>query len=189
MNINLLPWREAMRKRWWRSNLYWATALALLSLLIACDCRQRLVFSIQQLQANQRVVKQRLNSLQVTTQELLDLNQQYNDMAQRVARFEQLLLLQHSLLQLLRDLPEWFGDGIYLTHLRTQAEHIYCAGYAESSQPISHLLHALNAHPCIRAVGLPHVKMNALRQQAFNLKITLGFGKDHHDGQLSHDNA
>lgn len=135
--INLLPWREAERKR--RRQEFGIGVLAAIILAVVIG----LMFSWQmqaaidaQDERNQRL-KTEIQKLDKQIEEINSLDQQKQ---QLVARMEVIQQLQHSrpeavhlMDQLVRTLPE----GVYLTSVKQTGRRIQLKGIAQSSTRVS----------------------------------------------------
>ncbi len=164
--INLLPHREASRKR--RKESFYATlgAAALLGGLIAVGAYVWYQAQISNQQAKNAYLQSAITKLEGEIKEIATLQSEITALRARQQAVEDLQgdrnLPVHLLNELVRELP----DGVYLTSMKQENQTVTLQGMAQSNERVSELLRNLgNKSPWL-------VKPELVEITAANVNLT-----------------
>lgn len=143
--INLLPWREAERKRK-RQEFGAAFALALVvAAVIALGVRMQMQSAIDQQHARNQYLKDEIANLDKQITEILDLEQQKERLLARMQVIEQLERSRPEIVHVFDQLVKTTPDGIYLTSVKQTDRRIQIKGVAQSSTRVASYMRNLDA--------------------------------------------
>jgi type IV pilus assembly protein PilN len=144
--INLLPHREAARKRR-RDNFHAALGAAvLLGLLIAVVAFAGYQSRIADQQASNGYLQAEIGALDAKIQEISSLQAEIAALRSRQQAVEDLQGDRNLPVQLLNELARQLPDGVYLTSLRQDNQRVTLQGSAQSNERVSELLRNLASH-------------------------------------------
>lgn len=143
--INLLPWREAERKRK-RQEFGAAFALALVvAAIIAFGVRMQMQSAIDEQHARNQYLKDEIANLDKQITEILDLEQQKERLLARMQVIEQLERSRPEIVHVFDQLVKTTPDGIYLTSVKQTDRRIQIKGIAQSSTRVASYMRNLDA--------------------------------------------
>jgi type IV pilus assembly protein PilN len=143
--INLLPWREAERKRK-RQEFGAAFALALVvAAVIAFGVRMQMQSAIDEQHARNQYLKDEIANLDKQITEILDLEQQKERLLARMQVIEQLERSRPEIVHVFDQLVKTTPDGIYLTSIKQTDRRIQIKGIAQSSTRVASYMRNLDA--------------------------------------------
>ena len=143
--INLLPWREAERKRK-RQEFGAAFALALVvAAVIAFGVRMQMQSAIDEQHARNQYLKDEIANLDKQITEILDLEQQKERLLARMQVIEQLERSRPEIVHVFDQLVKTTPDGIYLTSVKQTDRRIQIKGMAQSSTRVASYMRNLDA--------------------------------------------
>jgi type IV pilus assembly protein PilN len=135
--INLLPWREAERKRK-RQEFGAAFALALVvAAVIAFGVRMQMQSTIDEQHARNQYLKDEIAALDKQITEILDLEQRKARLLARMQVIEQLERSRPEIVHVFDQLVKTTPDGIYLTSIKQTDRRIQIKGVAQSSTRVA----------------------------------------------------
>jgi type IV pilus assembly protein PilN len=135
--INLLPWREAERKRK-RQEFGAAFALALIVAgVIAFGVRLQMQSAIDEQHARNQYLKDEIAALDKQITEILDLEQKKQRLLARMQVIEQLERSRPEIVHVFDQLVRTTPDGIYLTSVKQTERRIQIKGLAQSSTRVA----------------------------------------------------
>jgi type IV pilus assembly protein PilN len=135
--INLIPWREAERKRK-RQEFGAAFALALIvAAVLAFGVRMQMQSAIDEQYARNQYLKDEIANLDKQITEILDLEQQKQRLLARMQVIEQLERSRPEIVHVFDQLVRTTPDGVYLTLVRQNDRRIQIRGVAQSSTRVA----------------------------------------------------
>jgi len=180
--INLLPHREAARKR--RREGFQATmmASALVGLLVAGLIYWVLQTLIADQQAKNGVLKSEIQVLEGQIKEIANIEEEIAALRARQKAVEDLQADRNLPVHLLTELVKQLPDGVYITTLKQTNQSIALQGVAQSNERISELLRNLSnntpwlSKPELVEIVATNVNLSARdvrRVASFNLRFQL----------------
>lgn len=138
--INLLPHREAARKR--RREAYQATmvASALLGLVIAGLIYWWFQMMISDQQDRNALLKREITVLEGQIKEIATLEGEITALRARQKAVEDLQSDRNLPVHLLNELVRQLPDGVYITSLKQEGEMVTMQGMAQSNERVSEML-------------------------------------------------
>ena len=142
--INLLPHREAARKR--RRETYQAAMLgaAMAGLLIAGAIYWWFQMMIENQQANNNFLQSEIRVLEDQIKEIATIEEEIAALRARQKAVEDLQADRNLPVHLLSELVEQLPDGVYITMLKQTNQTVEMKGMAQSNERVSELLRNLS---------------------------------------------
>jgi type IV pilus assembly protein PilN len=143
--INLLPWREAERKRK-RQEFGAAFALALVvAAVIAFGVRMQMQSTIDEQHARNQYLKDEIAALDKQITEILDLEQKKARLLARMQVIEQLERSRPEIVHVFDQIVKTTPDGIHLTSIKQTNRRLQIKGLAQSSTRVASYMRNLDA--------------------------------------------
>jgi type IV pilus assembly protein PilN len=156
--INLLPWRQAQAERRRKYFLVFLLAFACVALAAVWLADQVIDQAI-----DRQVTRNNHLNKEVTIQDsriktIDDLQEQSQQLAQRMKVVQDLHESRSASAQLLDQLARAVPDGVHLHEVVAKGDTVSVSGSAESSQDIAQLMRRLDASEGAHATRLQHVR-------------------------------
>ena len=135
--INLVPWREAERKRKRQEFGVGAVGALLFAALIAFAVNWQMQSSIDDQNYRNQYLKTQIADLDKQIAEILDLEQQKQRLQARIQVIEQLELSRPEIVHVFDQLVRTTPEGIYLTSVKQTSRKIELKGLAQSSTRVA----------------------------------------------------
>ena len=141
--INLLPHREAARKR--RREVFHATlfASALVGLVIAGSIYWWLQILISEQQGKNRFLQQEIAVLENQIKEIATIEEEISALTARQKAVENLQSDRNMHVHLLNELVRQLPDGVYISSFKQTNRSVVMQGMAQSNERVSELLRNL----------------------------------------------
>ena len=193
--INLLPHREATRKR--RREAFQVTMFAsfLLGLLIAGAIYWVFQNKIAEQQSKNAFLKSEIQVLEIQIKEIATLEEEIASLRARQKAVEDLQSDRNLPVHLLNELVKQLPDGVYITSLKQTDQSVVMQGMAQSNERVSEMLRNLsNNTPWLSKPELVEIVASNLalsardqrRVSTFNLRFQLVRASD---SQKTQENA
>jgi type IV pilus assembly protein PilN len=135
--INLLPWREAERKRKRQEFILGAGAALFLAAVVYGVVNWQMQSAIDQQMSRNQYLNDQIKELDKQIAEILDLEQQKARLQARIQVIEQLELSRPEIVHVFDQLVRTTPDGIYLTSVKQTDRKIELKGFAQSSTRVA----------------------------------------------------
>lgn len=135
--INLLPWREAERKRKRQEFGVGAAAALFLAVLVYFAVSWQMQSAIDEQMARNQYLNDQIAELDKQIAEILDLEAQKTRLQARITVIEQLELSRPEIVHVFDQLVRTAPDGIYLTAVKQTDRKISIKGVAQSSTRVA----------------------------------------------------
>lgn len=135
--INLVPWREAERKRKRQEFGVGAVAAVLLAGVIAFAVNWQMQSAVDNQNERNQYLKDEIAKLDKQITEILDLEQQKQRLLARMQVIEQLERSRPEIVHVFDQLARTIPDGIHLTSLKQTDRRIQLKGLAQSSTRVA----------------------------------------------------
>lgn len=180
--INLLPHREAARKR--RREAFQATMLAsfLVGLLISVLIYTWFQGLVADQQEKNNYLTQEIKSLEVQIKEIASLEEEITALQARQKAVEDLQSDRNLPVHLFTELVNQLPDGVYITSIKQADQAITMQGMAQSNERVSEMLRNLSnntpwlAKPELVEIVASNLSLSARDQRrvaTFNLRFQL----------------
>lgn len=147
--INLLPHREAARKR--RRELFYAAlgASAFAGALVAGGIYLWFAAQIANQQERNQLLTSEIKRLETQIKDIATLQEEIAALRARQQAVEDLQADRNMPVHLLNELVRLLPDGVYLTSMKQTSENVAITGVAQSNERVSELLRNLSVGPWI----------------------------------------
>ena len=190
--INLLPHREATRKR--RREAFQVTMFAsfLLGLLIAGAIYWVFQNRIAEQQSKNAFLKSEIQVLEIQIKEIATLEEEIASLRARQKAVEDLQSDRNLPAHLLNELVKQLPDGVYITSLKQTDQSVVMQGMAQSNERVSEMLRNLSSNtPWLSKPDLVEIVASSLalsardqrRVSTFNLAFQLVRANDNKKAQ------
>lgn len=143
--INLLPWREAERKRRRQEFIFGAVGAVLVAGVLTLVVNWQFDSAINQQNERNQVLRNEIASLDQQITEILGLEQQKQRLLARMEVIEQLQRSRPEVVHLFDQLVRTLPDGVYLTSVKQTDKRIQLNGVAQSSTRVSTYMRNIDA--------------------------------------------
>lgn len=143
--INLLPWREAERKRK-RQEFFLSLGAALATAaLVTLLGRWQISAAIAHQQERNQIISDEIAELDKQIQEILGLENQKRRLLARMEIIETLQRSRPEIVHVFDEIVRTLPEGVYLTYLKQTGRRIEMRGVAQSSTRVSTFMRNLDA--------------------------------------------
>ncbi len=143
--INLLPHREAARKKKKEQFLISAVGSALLGCVLAMAVHFWFQVQVDEQVARNSLLEQETQKLVTQISDIANLRTEIQALKARQEAVENLQSDRNTPVQLLTELVEQIPDGVYLQSLRQEGAFVLLTGLAQSQERVSELLRNLSS--------------------------------------------
>lgn len=163
--INLLPWRESLRKKKQKdfiNALVLVALIGILSVVLAHSYIEQL--KIYQNQRNQ-LLQNEITLLDKKIVEIKDIEAKKKQLQTKIKLIEQLQESRHEAVHLLDEISKIMPEGVFLTKLTQSGHELTFEGKSESNAQISAFMRAIEASlwlqkPTLLVIKLPDKTSN-----------------------------
>ena len=168
--INLLPWRETLRRK--QQKIFWGglAASSLMALLILILIDNQLAQLTQNRQNQQLVLQNEIVLLDQNVEEIKQLEQKKTQLLNKIQLIQNLQASRSEQLHLFAEIAQLIPDGVYLTKLSQIADKLIFEGKAESNASVSAFMQAIESSRCLSSPALNVIK----GQGDFSMTAKLG---------------
>jgi type IV pilus assembly protein PilN len=157
-HINLLPWREELRKKRQRDfGVY--TALGVVASLLAVAYVHTLINGmIEHQETRNNFLRQQIAVLDRTIREIRELEKMKNNLLARMDVIQELQGSRPEIVHLFDELVETLPEGVYLTQLQQFGRDLSLTGRAESNARVSSYMRNIDASEWIGNANLKYIQ-------------------------------
>ncbi len=188
--INLLPWREAARKKSQQQfvmSIVGAVALGVVTVAAGYTYMEGRISYQEQRNA---YIQKEIKRLDKTLEDIKTLDANKKALLDRISVIEKLQSTRPGIVHLFDEMVNALPKGLYLTKLVQENNKIKLEGKAESSARVSSYMNRLNASPWLASSDLNTIKVDskddASRLRSFKVNVTQlltsGEDKESEDG-------
>lgn len=147
--INLLPWREAERKRRQREFLFMMAAGVVVSLLAGLSLHMHMEQLIASQQARNDFLQNEINQLNRQIKEIQELEKTKANLLARMNVIQQLQQSRPEVVHLFDELVIAIPEGVFLTNIKQTGKRVVLEGRAQSNARVSAFMRSIEASPWI----------------------------------------
>jgi type IV pilus assembly protein PilN len=152
--INLLPWREAERKRKRQEFGVGAVAALVGAALVYFAVNWQMQSAIDDQQARNAYLNNEIKELDKQIAEILDLEEQKKRLQARITVIESLELSRPEIVHVFDQLVRTTPDGIYLTSVKQTQKKIELKGIAQSSTRVASYMRNIDSSEWLKDPAL-----------------------------------
>ena len=169
--INLLPWREELRKQ---NQLEFLIMLGL-GAVVAIAIMAATHFTFGGMIENQKNRNSFLNSeisvLDKKIREIRELEKTKNKLISRMDVIQRLQGSRSEIVHMFDQLARTVPEGVYLTKFSQRGKSLAISGNAQSNARVSAYMHSLERSPWLKGADLKTIKSKSLGVSGFSLKV------------------
>ncbi len=179
--INLLPWREELRKEQLRQFLTIMGLSALLMLAIIALVHIQIAGIVDKQIARNNYLKQEITKVEKQIKEIDNLAKERKRLLARMEVIEQLQRNRPEIVHLFDEIAKIMPEGTYLVSLKQQGKSLILEGRAQSNARVSALMRNIEASPWLSNPQLQIIKKDPKsesEERNFVLRATQISGAD-----------
>jgi len=174
--INLLPWREAARKKAQQQFVMSVVGAVAMGVAVVGAGYMYMDGRISYQEARNAYIQAETKRLDKAIAEIKTLDANRKALLDRIAVIERLQSTRPGIVHLFDEMVNALPKGLYLTQLKQENNKIKLEGKAESSARVSSYMNRLNASPWLSSSDLNTIKVdskdNDSRLRYFSLNVT-----------------
>ena len=143
--INLLPWREAERKRKRQEFILSIGAAIATAALVTLIGRWQMSAAIEHQDERNRIISDEISELDKQIQEILGLEKQKQALLARMEIIETLQRSRPEIVHVFDEVVRILPEGVYLTYLKQSGTRFEIRGVAQSSTRVSAFMRNIDA--------------------------------------------
>jgi type IV pilus assembly protein PilN len=169
-SINLLPWRQTLRRK--QQKIFWGglAASSLMTLLVLILIDSQLDQLTQHLQNQQSVLQHEIVLLDQNIEEIKQLEQKNTQLLSKIQLIQHIQASRPEQVHLFVEIAKLIPDGVYLTKFSQTADKLIFEGKAESNASVSAFMQAIDSSRCLSSPTLNVIK----GQGDFSMTAKLG---------------
>lgn len=170
-SINLLPWRQDLRKRRQREFAIGTVAALALALVVALLGRFTVDSMISAQQRKNDLLRTEIAALDRQIEEIQTLEEQKRQMLARMEIIERLQRSRPEIVHLFEQIVRCLPEGVYLNSVKQNGRRLEISGVAQSSTRVSSLMRNIDASDTLSAPELKIIQTR--RDNAPGAEFTL----------------
>lgn len=180
--INLLPWREELRKQK-KKDFFTAMGVAAVLTLLAFVYVHVYIQGLQDYQAERnKMLTDEISRLDVKLGEIKNIEDTKNKLLAKIDLIQKLQESRPEVVHLLDEIPRNTPDGVFLTKFTQTGNALQFEGKSQSNARVSAFMRAVDASAWLASPILDEIKAEdaskLTAQSNFRLKATLGKPKN-----------
>jgi type IV pilus assembly protein PilN len=156
-HINLLPWRQELRKQRQQEFIAILAAVALVTIGILLFAHVVLSTLVSDQEGRNRFIKGEIDRLDVQIKEIDEIQKRRDELLGRMKVIQDLQWHRPVIVHIFDEMVHVMPDGVYLTTLERSGDTFKMTGIAESANQISNLMRNLDASPWFKNPMLSNV--------------------------------
>ncbi len=189
--INLLPWREELRKQRQKEfGIMAGLAVVLMAAVIAL-AHMQIAAMIEYQNRRNEFLEHEIAKLDKKIKEIKELEKEKENLLARMRIVEQLQTSRPEVVHLFDEMVTSLPEGVYLTSLKQTGRLVNLQGFAQSNARVSSFMRKLEASPWLKNPDLKEIraevnKANAgpeVRLSKFSLNVSQAAPKSEQDEQ------
>ena len=174
--INLLPWREAARKKSQQNFVMSIVGAIALGTAVVGAGYTYMEGRISYQNQRNEYIKTEIKNLDVALKEISTLDANRKALLDRIAVIERLQSTRPAIVHMFDEMVNALPKGLFLIELKQEANKIKLEGKAESSARVSSYMNRLNSSPWLSSSDLNTIKIDSKNKDSrlryFNLTVT-----------------
>ena len=174
-HINLLPWRQELRKERQRQflTIMGLSAMLMALIVVAVHLQYSRMIAVQE--SRNQVLSKYIKDVDAQLAEIKDLDQQIERLKTRMQVIERLQANRPEVVRLFNELVESLPDGVYLTKLKQSGNTLTLEGEAQSQTRVSSFMRSLDAAKSMANPSLEVIEVDPKspeKARRFVLRVT-----------------
>jgi type IV pilus assembly protein PilN len=174
--INLLPWREELRKQKKKDFLMAMGLLVILTLLVFVFVHIHIQGLQEYQEQRNRMLSDEIARLDIKLGEIKNIEETKNKLLAKIDLIQKLQESRPEAVHLMDEIPRNTPDGVFLTKFTQAITSLTFEGKSQSNARVSAFMRAIDASQWLQAPVLEEIKAEDTKstQSNFRLKATLG---------------
>lgn len=156
-NINLLPWRQELRKQRQQEFVAIIIAVAAIAALLVIFAHTALSKQISDQEERNIYIKNEIATLDKQIKEIDELQKRRDELLSRMKVIQDLQGHRPIIVRVFDEMVRAVPDGIYLTSISRKGDQFSITGLAETNNQVSNFMRNLNASPWFKDASLSTV--------------------------------
>ena len=173
--INLLPWREELRKQRQKQFAITGGVAVLVMAAVVALAHAQIAAMISYQERRNQFLETEIKKLDKKIAEIRTLKRKKQNLLARMRIVERLQTSRPEIVHLFDEMVTTLPEGVYLTSLQQKGRHITLNGYAQSNARVSSFMRKLEASPWLRNPDLREIrakKKGKKRLSKFTLTVS-----------------
>ncbi len=164
--INLLPWREELRKQRQKEfGIMAGLAVVLMAAVIAL-AHMQIAAMIEYQDRRNEFLEQEIAKLDKKIKEIRELEKEKENLLARMRIVEQLQTSRPEVVHLFDEMVTSLPEGVYLTSLKQTGRLVNLKGFAQSNARVSSFMRKLEASPWLKNPDLKEIRAEVNKANA-----------------------
>lgn len=168
--INLLPWREAARKKSQQNFVMSIVGAIALGAVVVGGGYTYMDGRISYQEGRNAYIQTEIDNLEKALEEIKTLDANRKALLERIAVIERLQSTRPAIVHLFDEMVNALPKGLYLTQLKQVNSKIKLVGKAESSARVSSYMNRLNSSPWLSSSDLNTIQVDVENEDNNNLR-------------------
>lgn len=168
--INLLPWREELRKQQLQEFVFILGAVVLAAVVVAFAWKQKVAGDVETQKSRNSYIEGQIAQLDESIKEIEELQRRRDGLIERMNVIQGLQGNRPVIVHVFDQFVETLPEGVFYTSIKQAGKSFEVVGIAESNNRISNLMRSLEGSPWFRNPQL--VKVVA-QGEMFQFSLTL----------------
>lgn len=169
-NINLLPWRQELRKQRQQEFIAILIAVAIVAIALVLFSHMALSKQVGDQEERNQYIKSEISKLDGQITEIDALQKRRDELLSRMKIIQDLQGRRPVIVRVFDELVRVVPDGVFLTSLERAGDTFTMSGVAESANQVSNLMRNLDASPWFKSPVLSTVAAEQVAEGAGNKK-------------------
>lgn len=177
--INLLPWREELRKERRKQFAFVAAGSAVLAILVGLYVHLHISSMIENQNDRNQYLQQQIKDVESKIKEIESLEKQKEQLLARMKVIEQLQTNRPEIVHLFDEIAKAVPDGLSLTSVTQAGRSMTMQGHAQSNARVSSFMRNLDASPWFENPVLDVIESTGkgtTRTRSFTLRVSQSSG-------------
>lgn len=168
--INLLPWREDLRKQQMQEFAVVIGMVILVAVVLSFTWKQERAGAVETQKSRNSYIEGQIAQLEDSIKEIEELQRRRDSLIERMNVIQGLQGNRPVIVHVFDQFAETLPDGVFYTSMKQSGETFEVVGLAESNNRVSNLMRSLNASPWFKNPQL--IKVVA-KGEMFEFSLTL----------------
>ncbi|MGB0237704.1 MAG: PilN domain-containing protein [Cycloclasticus sp.] len=169
--INLLPWREELRKQRQVDFLIWLAVGVFVSALVMAGMHFSIEGLIETQNNRNRFIQNEISVLDKKIKEIQALDKTKTKLLARMEVIQRLQSSRPEIVHMFDQLAKTVPEGVYLTKFDQAGKRLTIAGNAQSNTRVSAYMRRLEQSPWLKGTDLNVIRSRGIDANSFTLKV------------------
>lgn len=174
-NVNLLPWREALRKRKQQQYIGTLSIVAIFACAIVGGIYFLFDLNIANQQSRNAYLQKEMLIVNAEIREIKKLKEKKADMIERVNLVRNLQNTRPVAVHLFDEIARSMPDDLYLTQVSYRKQKLTLSGIAKNNRLIATLIRQLEDSDWLEEPNLTKIQTTKSGESQFEVSISLGY--------------